>query len=70
MDKNYIQRLKERLPIMKKKLKEIEKIHGKNSERWHIANANLIEHQYLIDNGVPKHVNQSTEVPYDLIEGF
>lgn len=70
MDKDYIQRLKERLPIMKSKLKEIEKIFGRESERWHIANANLLEHEHLIKHGVPKNLNQSIEIPYDLIEGF
>jgi hypothetical protein len=55
---------------MKSKLKEIEKIYGKESERWHIANANLLEHTQLIKTGVPKNLNQSTDIPYDLIEGF
>ena len=70
MDKDYIQRLKERLPLMKSKLKEIEKMFGKDSERWHIANSNLIDHEQLIKTGVPKNINQSVEVPYDLVEGF
>lgn len=71
MDKDYTKRLKEvEIPRLKFKLKEIEKVHGKNSERWHIANANLIEHLHLLEHGVPKNINQSMEIPYDLVEGF
>lgn len=70
MDNNYIQRLKERLPLMKEKLKTIELMFGTNSDQWNIANDNLLEHQRLIKTGIPKNINQSTEVPYDLAEGF
>ena len=70
MDKDYIKIVKDRLPILQAKLQEIEKVHGKFSERWHIANANLIEHEHIVKHGTPKNVHQSTEIPYDLVEGF
>lgn len=70
MEKTYIQRIQERLPIMKQKLDELEKTFGRQSEQWNIANANYLEHKNLVKTGIPKNINQSIEIPYDLVEGF
>lgn len=70
MEKRYMDYVKEELTKCKSKLLEIEKIHGKYSERWHIANAHICDLEYYVQHGAPKNVNQSTEIPYDLIEGF
>ena len=71
MESDYIQRIKTvEIPRLKLKLKEIEQLYGKFSERWHVANENLLNHVHLVKHGVPKNINQSTDIPYDLVEGF
>lgn len=84
MDKDYIQRLKEELPILTQKFKSLEDAYKKTlkengTEHWYtklmmekvsISKQYLFERKQFIKNGVPKNVNQSAEVPYDLIEGF
>lgn len=71
MDKGYIQRLKDRLPILKEKLKEIERIHGKNSERYYIAHEHLLEQQRFIKSGIPQNTDNSIPLSVDIsIENY
>jgi hypothetical protein len=70
MDKYYKDYLEKHIPILKAKLLLIEQMHGRESERWNIAHDNLLNHEYFLKHGVPRNVNQSVEIPYDLIEGF
>ena len=67
MNKDY---LEETIKRCKLKLLEIEKVFGKESDQWHIANENLLNHKHFKKHGIPKTVEQSTEIPYDLVEGF
>lgn len=84
MDKSYIQRLQDELPLLEEKLELLESDYKKTvkefgTEHWKSLMAQekvSISRQYLfnrkefIKNGIPKNVEQSHEIPYETINEF
>lgn len=65
---SYKEILENNLEVCRAKLKSIEEREGMYSERWHIANQNILDQEYFLKHGIPRNPIQSVALPHEILE--